>query len=124
MAASLFGRHGAEFAAGDGEELGLVEGVVAAEEDDDGAELAELGVVGLGELGHVGHGLDLVLGLGVEEGADLVDGALAGGVDEFGLAVAGGGEVFDGGEAGWWPFRGWRRSRRRLLAMRSSPASV
>jgi hypothetical protein len=37
----LFGLHGAEFAAGDGGELGLVELVVAAQEDDDGASLAD-----------------------------------------------------------------------------------
>ena len=77
-----------------------------------------------GRSADVGHGLDLVLGLRIEEGSDLLDGALTGSVDEFGLAVAGGCEVFDRREARWWPFRGWRRSRRAQLAMRSSPASV
>ena len=46
---NLFGDHGAEFAAGYQEELGLVEGVIAAEEHDDRARLAQLlGVVGFG----------------------------------------------------------------------------
>ncbi len=43
------------------------------------------------EVGDVGHGLDLMVRLGVEEGAYLIDGALARGVDECGEAVAGGG---------------------------------
>jgi hypothetical protein len=37
-----------------------------------------------------------VVRLGIEEGADLVDRALARSVDEFGKAVADGREVFDG----------------------------
>jgi hypothetical protein len=35
-------------------------------------------------LDDVGHGLDLVVALDAEERADLVDGALAGGVDQLG----------------------------------------
>jgi hypothetical protein len=77
----LFRRHGAENSAGNEEEFGLVEGVVAAQENDDGTGFAQLGVVGFRKIGHVSHGLDLVLGLCVEEGSDLFDGALTWRVD-------------------------------------------
>ncbi len=95
----LFRRHGTDLAARDCDKLGLVEGVVAAQEDYDRAGFAQFGVVGFREVGGVSHGLDLVLRGDLEEGSDLFDGALAGGVDQFGLAVAGWSEVFHWREA-------------------------
>ena len=95
----LFGGHGAEGVGGGGfAELGLVDLVVAAEEGDDGFVAG--GAVGEGALAHEGDALDVLRGLDLEKGADVGDGALAGGVDELGCAVAGWGQVVDGGEAG------------------------
>ena len=92
----LFGAHVAQLArAGDGEELGLVDGVVAAQEDRRRASMSP----SLPQR-HVGERLDVVLGQHVEEGDDVGDGRFAGGVDALGFAIAGGSEVFDGREAG------------------------
>ena len=57
--------------------------VVSAEEDDDGARCAEAWRdLPWGDRRCVGHGLYLMDGQSnVEEGSDLIDGALAGGVD-------------------------------------------
>jgi hypothetical protein len=92
----LFGDHRTEFTAGDGEKLRFVEGVVASQEDYDGAEFAQFGVVRFREFRHVGHGFDLVDGRYLEKGTDLVDGALAGRVDELGMALAAWGQIFNG----------------------------
>ena len=46
----------------------------------------------------------------LKEGGDVGDGGFeTGGVDFLGRPSEVGGEIFDGGEGGWWLFRGWRR---------------
>ena len=99
----LFGVHIAQLArAGDIEELGFVDGVIAPQEDGERLPRAIL------RKRHVSEGLNVVLGQHIQEGDDVRYGGLAGGVDALRLAVAGGGEVFYGRElrGGFFEIRG------------------
>ena len=82
-------------------ELGFVDLVIAAQEGDDGLGA---GAVGKAALAHEGDAFDVLRGKDLEEVADVGDGTFAWGVDEFGGAVAGGGQVVNGGEPGGCAF--------------------
>ena len=81
----LFGAHIAQLArAGDIEQLGFVDRMVATQEDGERLPFSIL------RESHVGQGLDVVLGQHLEESDDVRDGGLAGSVDALRLAIAGG----------------------------------
>ena len=89
----LLRAHIAELArASDAEQLGLVHRVIAAEEDGERLPFTVFREC------HIGQRFDVVLRQHVEEGHDVCDGGLAGGVDALRLAVARGGQIFYGRE--------------------------